>query len=55
MLHLPLACMSAEISNQMGSLMGHVEEVDTNDNGVGWGQFLRVKIRVDLRKPLPRG
>jgi hypothetical protein len=55
MLHLPLACMSAEIGNQIGSSVGHVEKVDTDDNGVGWGQFLWVKIRVDLTKPLPWG
>jgi hypothetical protein len=55
MLHLPLACMSVEIGNQIGSSMGHVEEVDTDDDGVGWGQLLRVKIWVDLTKPLPRG
>lgn len=55
MLHLPLACMSAKIGNQIGSSVGHVVEVDTDDDGVGWGQFLRVKIRVDLTKPLLRG
>lgn len=29
--------------------------METDDDGVGWGKFLRVKIRVDLTKLLARG
>jgi hypothetical protein len=35
--------------------IGEVEAVDTDAEGIGWGEFLRVKIRLDLTKPLPRG
>jgi hypothetical protein len=55
MLNLPLACMNAEIGKMIGSSIGQVEEVDTDEDGVGWGKFLRVRIRVDLTKPLMRG
>lgn len=32
-----------------------MEEVDTDADGVGWGEFLRVKIKIDLSNPLSRG
>ena len=53
--NLPLACMSKEIGNQIGSTVGYVKEVETDEDGVGWGKFLHVKIHVDLTKPLARG
>lgn len=55
MYKLPLACMSVEIGNQIGSTVGHVEEVEIDEDGVGWGKFLRVRIRIDVTKPLARG
>jgi hypothetical protein len=32
-----------------------VEEVETEEDGVGWGECLRVRIRLDITKPLARG
>lgn len=55
MFRLPLACMGKEAGFQIGSSIGVVEEVDTDEEGVGWGEFLRVRIQVELTKPLPRG
>jgi hypothetical protein len=55
MSNLPLACMSREVGLNIGSSMGVVEEVDVDDDGVGWGEFLRVRVILDLSKPLPRG
>lgn len=55
MVNLPLACMSKGIGRKIGESVGTVEAVDTEANGMGWGEFLRVKIRIDLHKPLPRG
>jgi hypothetical protein len=54
-LNLPLTCMNSEIGAMIGSAIGQVGEVETDDDGVGWGKFLRVKIRVDLMKALMRG
>jgi hypothetical protein len=54
-LHLPLACVGPEIGYQIGAIVGYVEEVDIDEDGMGWGQFLRVEIHADLMKPLPRG
>jgi hypothetical protein len=55
MFDLPLACMGKEVGFSIGSSVGKVEEVDVADDGVGWGEFLRVRIILDLSKPLPRG
>ena len=53
--NLPLACMSLIVGNQIKSSMGQVLEVDVDEGGMGWGECLRVKILLDLQKPLSRG
>lgn len=55
MYNLTLACMGTAIGFQIGSSVGKVEDVDIVDEGVGWGEFLQVRITVDLSKPLARG
>jgi hypothetical protein len=55
MYDLALACMGTEMGFKLGAAVGRVEEVETNEEGVGWGEFLRVRIHVHLRKPLVRG
>lgn len=55
MFNVPLACMSETMEVQIGNLVGIVEEVQTEEDGIGWGEYLRVKIRMDLFKPLARG
>lgn len=55
MTHLPLACMGRDLGFKIGSSVGKVEEVNTDKNGIGWGEYLRVKILIDLSQPLPRG
>jgi hypothetical protein len=53
--NLPLACMNREVGYKIGSSVGVVEEVDVSVDGVGWGKYLRVKIELNLSKPLARG
>ena len=55
MYNLPLACMSKAIGMRMGASVGEVLEMEVNDEGVGWGEYLRVRIVLDLSKPLSRG
>jgi hypothetical protein len=55
MYDMPLACMSREMGQRIGASMGVVEEVDVDEAGVGWGEFLRVRIVLDVTKPLLRG
>jgi hypothetical protein len=55
MSNLPLACMGKEVGFQIGATVGEVQEVDTDEEGVGWGKYLRVRMKIDLTKPLARG
>ena len=55
MMKLPLACMEREVGFKLGAMVGTVEEVDTEKDGIRWGGYLRVKIQVDLYKPFSRG
>jgi hypothetical protein len=55
MYDLPLMCMGREMGFKLGSTIGKVEEVKTNDDGVGWGEYLRVRVHLNLFKPIPRG
>jgi hypothetical protein len=55
MLNLSLACMSEAMGVQIGSSVGQVEEVETEEDGVCWGEYLKVKIQLDLSRPLAKG
>lgn len=55
MYNLLLTCIGKDIGYQIGSSVGVVEEVETAKDGVGWGEFLRVKIILDPAKHLSRG
>jgi hypothetical protein len=52
---LPLSCMSLIVGKQIGESMGQVLKVDVDEGGMGWGECLRVKVVLDLRKPLSIG
>lgn len=51
MYNLPLACMGMDIRFKIGSLVGIVKEVDKSEHGVGWREYLHVKIILDMKKP----
>jgi hypothetical protein len=47
--------MGRDIGRKIGMPVGKVEAMDTDAEGIGWHEFFRVKFRLDLTKPLPRG
>lgn len=53
--NLLLACMTRETGIQIGATIGIVIEFDVHEDGIGWGNYLRVKIEIDLRKMIARG
>jgi hypothetical protein len=53
--HLPLPCMNREVGLLIGNMVGSVEDIDVVVDGVGWGKYLRVKVEVDVGRPLARG
>ncbi|XP_041000319.1 uncharacterized protein LOC121246281 [Juglans microcarpa x Juglans regia] len=53
--NMPFVGMTRKIGEQLGVTIGRVLVMDTNESGTGWRKFLRVKILVDISKPLARG
>ncbi|KAH9781102.1 CCHC-type domain-containing protein [Citrus sinensis] len=51
---VPIMCMSKEMAVELGEVIGKVEEVDTDAAGECFGQFLRMRISVDITKPLKK-
>lgn len=49
--NLPLACMNRDTGNITKNSLGKVLEID----GIWWGKFFRIKIEINLGKPLARG
>jgi hypothetical protein len=55
MYNLPLACMGSTIGHQIGATIGTMEEVEVSEGEEAWGEYLRVRIVIDLTEPLDRG
>ncbi|XP_041017882.1 uncharacterized protein LOC121260096 [Juglans microcarpa x Juglans regia] len=53
--NLPLATMTEEFGQQFAGSIGHVIRVEAEADGRAWGRCLRVRVAVDLHKPLLRG
>lgn len=52
---MPLVCMSKEVGHNTGASLGPVEVVEANGAGLGWRKYLRIRVNLDLSKPLERG
>jgi hypothetical protein len=52
---LPLLCMSKAVGAKIGESLGRLEDIDLAGDGVGWGRCLRLRVHIDLSKPLERG
>ena len=51
---LPLYHMTEKVGELIEKAMGGHIEMEVTEDGVGWGKYLRVKIRIDISKPLLR-
>lgn len=51
---LSVGCMSEKIIKEVGNFIGtHIESCSKNFSG-GWKEYMRVRVRIDLEKPLKR-
>ncbi|TXG64315.1 hypothetical protein EZV62_011309 [Acer yangbiense] len=50
----PLICMSEEIRRFLGSMIGKVVDFDGGDSGSDMTNFLRVRVLLEINKPLRR-
>ncbi|KAL5792215.1 hypothetical protein ACOSP7_000809 [Xanthoceras sorbifolium] len=53
--NIPLFCMTKEAGLQLGSKVGKVKDIDTGASGDCMGKFLRIRVNIDISKPLKRG
>jgi hypothetical protein len=54
--NLPIKSMTREVGEDIGRAVGKLLEVDVpNENGIAWGRFLRIRVEVEIAKPLMRG
>jgi hypothetical protein len=49
---MPLGLMTKEAGEEIGEMIGDVLKVDADDDGLAIGQFMRIKVRLDIHKPL---
>lgn len=50
-----MVCMTREGGVHIGSSLGKILDVEVPNDGVGWGQFLRIRVEIQLHKTLARG
>ncbi|KAF5445210.1 hypothetical protein F2P56_034277 [Juglans regia] len=53
--NLPLSVMTEDFSEQFAEAIGPVIRVEAEADGRAWGRCLRVRVVVDLNRPLLRG
>lgn len=51
-LDLPSGFMSETLGKQLGDFFEEFLKYDSKNNTVIWREFMRIKVRVDVRKPL---
>lgn len=52
---IPLGLMTKATGEAVGDMVGSVLEVDADEKGLAIGEVLRVKVRLNIEKPLMRG
>ena len=52
---MPLLCMNKNVGTKIGNSLGDLEDVDVAGNILGWGNYLRLWVSLDITKPLDRG
>ncbi|XP_074378502.1 uncharacterized protein LOC141720045 [Apium graveolens] len=52
--NLPVGYMSEVVGKQLGNFFGRFLQYDSKNNSSIWREFMRLRIRVDIRKPLKR-
>ncbi|KAL0434897.1 UNVERIFIED_CONTAM: hypothetical protein Sradi_0197600 [Sesamum radiatum] len=51
---LPLGKMTKEIASFIGSRLGRYKDVDSDSAGAVWGSSVRIRVMMDITKPLKR-
>ena len=51
---LPMICMTKAIGSKIRHLLGNLKAVDIAWEGVEWGSVMRIRVSIDIQKPLER-
>ena len=51
---LPCGCQTEKVGKEIGNFIGSYVEADANNFGGVWRNFMRIKVAIDVRKPLKR-
>lgn len=51
---LPKGFMSELVEKQLGDFYGEFMQYDAKNNSIIWMKYMRIKIKLDVRKPLKR-
>lgn len=52
--NVPLMCMDASIIRELGSRVGKVEDIGTDAQGECFGEYVRIRVSVNITKPLKK-
>jgi 14-3-3 protein epsilon len=52
---LPTGLMKEAVGSQLGSYIGFLMEYDKNNNSCFWREYMRLRIKMDVRVPLKKG
>ncbi|KAL5538414.1 hypothetical protein UlMin_043108 [Ulmus minor] len=52
--NIPVFCMSKAVGSILGNMVGLVQEVECNQDELCLGTFIRVRVIIDISKPLKR-
>ncbi|KAL5836692.1 hypothetical protein ACOSQ3_013861 [Xanthoceras sorbifolium] len=52
--NIPLACMNCKVARLIAEEVGTIVKFPMDSKDL-WGKFLRIKVRIDITKPLKRG
>lgn len=52
---LPLMARNEYTNNLVGMVLGKVEEVDIEHEAIEWGEYMRIRVCLNITKPLLRG
>uniref|UniRef100_A0A2N9J7Z2 Reverse transcriptase domain-containing protein n=1 Tax=Fagus sylvatica TaxID=28930 RepID=A0A2N9J7Z2_FAGSY len=53
--NLPILCMKKAVAEQLGRSIGEVVRTQVHDEESGSGRYMRIRVRVDISRPLCRG
>lgn len=51
---VPIMCMFKKMATQLREVIGKVEEVETDNLGECFDSFLRLRLSIDITKPLKK-